>query len=269
MGWGDEIMAAGEAQRVHDADPQKRKVAICDRNGVVRTNPIWEGNPIIATPADVAAGVHVQRIKNAASARPYLKSLSSAHGAVFTDWKASEHVGRIYLTKEERQAGELLRAMIGPYVVVEPSAKPLGCVNKQWGRERYQAVVTACPDVVWLQMIYDGLPALQGARSVDTKTFRQACGILASARAYLGPEGGLHHAAAVLRIPAVVIFGGYISPKTTGYPWQVNIADDGPGSPCGTWRQCAHCRQVMDRIRPDYVTALLRDVLEAQREGVA
>src|SRR5262249_52788187 len=93
---------------------------------------------------------------------------------------------------------------------------------------------------------------------VVTATFRDALCILSLARLYVGPEGGLHHAAAALGVPAVVIFGGFSSPRATGYPWHSNIA--APGKPCGSIAYCAHCREAMASIT-------VERVLEAARAG--
>jgi hypothetical protein len=54
------------------------------------------------------------------------------------------------------------------------------------------------------------------------------------------PEGGLHHAAAALGVPAVVIFGGFIAPRHTGYAAHVNLFTGGEA--CGMRLPCDHCR---------------------------
>jgi FkbM family methyltransferase len=50
-----------------------------------------------------------------------------------------------------------------------------------------------------------------------------AAGVLSGASLLISPEGGLHHAAAALGVRAVVIFGGFISPATTGYALHTNL----------------------------------------------
>ena len=63
--------------------------------------------------------------------------------------------------------------------------------------------------------------------------------MLSGARAAVLHEGGLHHAAAALGMPAVVLFGGMISPRNTGYDVHVNLAIDDPEA-LG-WRISASC----------------------------
>lgn len=268
MGFGDELMAAGHAQTVWGANPSLR-VAICDRAGDVRWHEVWDGNPIIAKPRDVANGERVQRIKNGVGCRPYIKSLTVERGLVCTDWKAAEHIGRLYLTEDELAVGRALKAQFGSYVVIEPCQKSLSNPNKLWGWHRYEAVIKACPDVRFVQVMHAQSVALPGVETVRAERFREACGVLASASGFLGSEGGMHHACAALGIRAVVIFGGFISPDVTGYPTHINLADTRDGSPCGRWRPCQHCHRAMARISPRKVVASLRQLVSARDEVAA
>jgi glycosyl transferase family 9 (putative heptosyltransferase) len=255
VGLGDEIMAAGHAMAAHRDDPSRR-VAICDTANRPRWHELWEGNPVIATPDEVYRGENVQRIQNANGCRPYVQyPFTVQGGARFTSWRARDHPGRIYLTEAEQQTGQAFRRRIGRFVVIEPALKASANPNKQWPVERYAAVVRARSDVTFVQLIHAGSTSLEGVLPLPTPSFRAACAYLAVADAYLGPEGGLHHAAAALGVRAVVIFGGYISPRTTGYVQHHNLADDGPGSPCGRWLPCGHCRQSMERITVEHVLA--------------
>ena len=65
---------------------------------------------------------------------------------------------------------------------------------------------------------------------------------------FIGTEGGMHHAAAATSRKAVVIFGGHISPKITGYDFHTNLYVDIEGSPCGNKNICNHCKKCMDSI---------------------
>ena len=85
-----------------------------------------------------------------------------------------------------------------------------------------------------------------------TPTFQDACTALSGAAAAVLPEGGLHHAAAALGVPAVVIFGGVCSPANTGYGPHVNLYEP-HGSPCGQRVACAHCRRALAAIGPETV----------------
>lgn len=266
MGMGDEIMAAGQAMRL--SQQCGMKVAICDRHGKVRWHDLWQGNPFIATPDDIANGLTpLEQIRNGEGCRPYIQyPFTAQRGMRFTNWRAREHVGRLYLTDEERDRGERLRAEIGPYLVMEPDVKPSTTPNKGWGKERFAAVVQALPDLTFVRVHGAECAPFPPVRNIQTRVFREACGILAASEGYVGTEGGFHHAAAALGKPAVVIFGGFISPKTTGYDTHVNLVDKGPMSPCGRWRPCSHCARAMAGITVDQVVHAVREMLGMREE---
>lgn len=253
MSYGDEIMAAGQAAAL--AARVGRPVAIVGADGRPRRSEVWDGNPAIDPASPVT-------LVNGPRARPYLMSLSRDAGAVFTDWRARDEPGRLYLTADEMAYGSALRERLGPYVVVEPGLARNANPNKQWGRDRWQALARRVTSPRLVQLSEGHTPDLYWAEPVRPATFRLACAVLAHAAGAVLPEGGLHHAAAALGVPAVVIFGGHTSPETTGYPAHVNLYPDLPGSPCGQWRPCEHCRRAMAAITVDAVAAALERILE-------
>jgi hypothetical protein len=89
-----------------------------------------------------------------------------------------------------------------------------------------------------------------------------AAAVIARAQAVVVPEGGLHHTAAVFGTPAVVIYGGFISPEVTGYAGQTAMYAKSDEHPLGCgWRvPCTHCQQAMASIVPETVA----DELEKQ-----
>ena len=88
-------------------------------------------------------------------------------------------------------------------------------------------------------------------------TFLKACRRLNGARLYVGPEGGLYHAATALGIPAVAIFGGFVSPANQGYDHQTNLYEP-DGSPCGMRVKCDHCTRALALITPEAVIGHVR-----------
>ena len=147
------------------------------------------------------------------------------------------------------------------FVVVEPHYKPdIFGTNKDWGWSNYQAVAEelgAFNTIV--QVGPPGTKELGDVTFIETDTFRHALYWLQAAALYIGPEGGLHHAAAALGIPAVVIFGGHTNPKTTGYDMHVNLASDDAG--CGNMFPCDHCRRAMDNITVEQVVEAAESLL--------
>ncbi len=256
MGWGDEVLAAGEAQRLFDTEPGPR-VAIIDQRGKVRWHPIWQGNPILATPEDVARGEPVRKLMNAPGARPYIVyPFTEETGWTFNkSFRCRDHIAKIYLTPAEEAIGSATLDAFGPYVLIEPFTKH---VNFRWPMERWAAVVDACPDLQFVQHVHSDSALLPGVRAVHA-TFREACGLARWSSLYVRSESGMCHAAAALEARQVTLFGGCMDPDVMAfYPGQTVLADRRPKSPCGSWRRCPHCVEAMNRITVDDVALAIR-----------
>jgi ADP-heptose:LPS heptosyltransferase len=96
-----------------------------------------------------------------------------------------------------------------------------------------------------------GRDRLSGVRTLQTTSFRHSLAVLARAALVICPEGGLHHGAAAMGAPAVVLFGGFIPPQVTGYETHANLT--GGAKACGQLAPCQHCRAAMDAITVDAV----------------
>jgi len=265
MGCGDELMAMGQAETLWRATG--RRVVIVGQDGAPRWSDLWRGHPGIAGRAE-AGSSQIVRLVNGPGARPYLRDWRTWGGqpqATFTAWRAADHLGTMPLSVSEAANAARLAAGLDRFVIIEPHFGRTSSPNKGWGLERYQALVDAMPGVCFVQVGPAGTPVLRGTSGlIETPSFRDACAVMARAAAYIGPEGGLHHAAAVFRRPAVVLFGGFTSPLNTGYPFQVNLYQTGPESPCGRYAPCGHCAAAMAEISVPMVVAALAGVLERQ-----
>jgi ADP-heptose:LPS heptosyltransferase len=249
MGFGDEIIAAGRAEK--RARELGRPVRIVDRLGETRWSELWNGNPAITQNPSAPA------IQDGPGCRAYIAYPFTAAGHGYTDFQARDHRGHLYLTEKELERGREVAAR-GPFVVVEPWIKDGANANKRWPLDRWIELVSLLDGVRLVQL---GPPTTRGLRDVEfvpTASFRDAAGVLAAARALVAPEGGLHHAAAALGVPAVVIFGGSPSVRATGYPEHLNL---GGTDPCGRWMPCEHCAAAMRAIKPTTVAAALRRLI--------
>jgi hypothetical protein len=260
MGVGDEIMASGHALAEHRRTG--KRVKILDLVGRPRLDVMWHGLPWIAQPHETG---DFATIVNGPQCRPYIEyPFGREIGQRWTKWRARDHMGAIALTGSEmRFASNAVRGL-GRFFVIEPGLDPKSNPNKQWGRSNWAELAE--------RMVGGSLKVVQmgaqppaylvpGVTYVRTRSFRMAASLLARAAGAVLPEGGLHHAAAVLGVPAVVLFGGHIGPETTGYAGHVNLADRGPGSPCGRWQPCRHCADVWLRLAPGEVYAALRGLV--------
>lgn len=248
MGWGDEIMASGQA--VAAGCTAARPAVILDRHGQPRRHPCWQGNRRIAArrTADAVS------IVNGSGCRPYVDyARSTPERWAYTAWRCTP--GELpWVRPDARGRGRVL---------IEPHIKPNASPNKQWGWQRWQALVDAAPGLPWAQMAPAGAPVLAGVEAIRTADFPAAAGVLATARAAVLPEGGLHHAAAALQVPAVVLFGGMTSPRNTGYGPETGQRSLAVDSPAALGWRVPHpaCDAAWDRITVARVLATLSELL--------
>lgn len=258
MGIGDDVMLTGQVRVAQEADPQHRRVRIQYEKR--RWVNVWDHNPRIARD-DEAGDFLILRARDGYK-RPYIED----KGAECWTWKAwGPPRGEIYFTEDEK---DYARKHAGR-IVFEPRIKAGASPNKDWGAARWKELLDlAARKGLTLTQLGTSPRVLPGAEFVMTPTMRHAAAILSSARAAVLPEGGLHHVAAAVRCPAVVIFGGFISPAVTGYAEQTSLFT-GTGLGCGMRVPCPHCARAMKDITPQQVLRALEARLEEHRRSVA
>jgi Glycosyltransferase family 9 (heptosyltransferase) len=266
MGYGDELIATGLAR---GAAARGKRIAFGDGQRIIwseQSHQLFRGNPNIAPPGETR---DLQWIPHYRGRRLYGEVQGSRW--VFRDFECPP--GEVFLTKEERIFA-LARVAVpaDPVVVIEPRVKPRGAsagANKQWPVARYQQIAgwlfkIGCRPVQLVPP--DSRPLLDKVDVIRTPSFRHALAVVGLARLYVGPEGGLHHGAAAMQTPAVVIFGGFNTPRSTGYSWHHNITR---GEPCGQIAACDHCRQAMASIGiGDVRAAIERSLYGAAVPGI-
>jgi ADP-heptose:LPS heptosyltransferase len=246
MGFGDALLATGIARKARLARPGK-KICIGDGFRVEWVADVFDNNPHISQ--EIVPGciwVHSHK-----GFRPYVDiEKSTLEKYVWKrDFKASP--GELYLTDAEKAKWPQRR-----FIYIEPNIKGWLGPNKDWGFDKWQAVVNAMPDVDFVQ---GPGRALTGVVQVETESFRDACALLYKADLFVGTDGGLHHAAAALGKKAVVIWGGFTHPRNLGYDSHVNLHSG--VEPCGVLKPCDHCKKAMNRITVDMVVKALRGCL--------
>lgn len=256
MGYGDELMAAGDARRMMRTDP--RRVRVVDRHGRPRWHELWNGNARIAR---VDEQGDFQTLVNGSGARPYHTHYTDERWYYARGYRATP--AELYIPGEDVAFG----ARYAGRIIVEPHLKSRASPNKQWGWVRWNKLV-------WLmgraglratQLGPPGTAMLEGAELIETTTFWRAAAVLLHARAAVLPEGGLHHAAAALGVPAVVLFGGFTPVELTGYATHHNLGA-GFDDTCGMRTACEHCAGWMARYTPEEICALLLSLITAKRD---
>lgn len=254
MGLGDQMMATGMAR---GAKARGKRIAFGDGQKIIwdhHSEMIFRGNPNIAPPGSERDG-GLQWIPYYRGNRGYNRQV----GDRWT-WNYDFHAspGEVFFSEQEKA---FARHFGSDFVVIEPNVPEFKSVapNKQWPVARYRelAMRLMADGVKVSQFIYGSGVVIAGARQIKTPDFRHALAVLSKAALYIGPEGGLHHGAAAVGVPAVVLFGGFIPPSVTGYATHTNLTGVETIA-CGSIQPCAHCKAVMESIS-------VADVLEAAR----
>jgi len=262
MGLGDQLIATGLAK---GAAARGKKVAfgselhkrlVWDHN----SEQIFRGNPNIAFPGE-EFGNNVEWIAYFKGYRQY-NTEGRGHWIWNMQWKCIP--GEIYLSDAEKQAAD---SRGKGFIVLEPNVESWkgSSPNKDWGRNNYAVVVTRLIEEGETIVQFDypkAGPIVRGVKGIRTNNFREALAILRNAKMYLGAEGGLHHGAAAVGIPAVVLFGGFIPPTVTGYDTHINLA--GSDRFCGSFTRCQHCLDAMASISVDRVYGAVKRLIGAR-----
>lgn len=236
-------MATSQIRRMNEEFG--KRIHVVGQGGRPMWSPVFENNPRIARRAEFGS----KPLHNGPGMRPYIAGKTDARW----HWKRWDiEPGEIYLSGAERQFAELYRGCI----LIEPHTKVVGG-NKSWPMERWQAVVDSWR-YRYVQVGPQWTQPLNGVCFVDTD-FRRALAVLSVCRAFVGTEGALHHAAAALGVPAVVLWSEFISPEFTGYASQVNIRH--AGEACGARTPCSTCRASMEAISVGEVVAAIKEVV--------
>lgn len=184
--------------------------------------------------------------------------------------------GEFFFDPSERKRWDSLTAL-RKLVIIEPNIplinrKPkAGALNKQWPVSRYQLVADELTrrGCNVAQFDYEGRShRLLNTYQIKTTGYREAVAALERAALYIGPEGGMSHAAAAVNVRGVVLFGHFIPPEVTGYDSHVNLTG-GVGKACGSLVACPRCRQAMDNITVgevvDHAARLVNEVTAGSR----
>lgn len=254
MGFGDELMAAGMAR---GAAARGVKVAFGDGKRIIwgpHCEEIFLGNPNIARPGQ-ERDRNIQWVAHYRGRRAYHLKPSHVGGRwrFNPDFRAVP--GEMFFTDDELAFAETVGS---GFVLVEPNVKAVAS-NKQWPADRWAAAAEALRAYDVRQFAYPGAKLLPGVGTIKPKSFRHALAALGKAALAILPEGGLHHGAAAVGIPAVVIFGGHTHPKTTGYEGHINLFTGGEA--CGVMAPCPHCRKAMAAIAVEDVVNAARGFL--------
>jgi ADP-heptose:LPS heptosyltransferase len=249
MGYGDEIIGSGLARGAH---VRGKKIAFGDGKKILWSSwapEIYANNPNVARPGDEGQS-NLEWIAHYKGARKYNRLVN---GKWVWNYDFKPVPGEFFFDEIE----QAIAATFSPgFIAIEPNVPWQKTVapNKDWGESKYRELAR--------RLLLQGHRLVQfrhknsrrlieGADIIELHKFRHVIAALSKACLYIGPEGGMHHAAAAVGVKAVVLFGGFIPPQVTGYDLHTNLT--GGTDACGHIEPCKHCQQAMANISVDQV----------------
>ena len=170
-----------------------------------------------------------------------------------------------FTDQEEISISDYLdQIMSKKFIVIEPHTKDEYTINKTYPFEKWQKVVDEISkDITVVQIGQKTDKKLKG--SIDMTgftTFREAAGIISKSSLFVGPEGGLMHAANAVDIKSIIVITGFIHPNMTCYPENINMWIGKNHGPCGMKVLCKECEK--EKNEHDYmeiVKLIRREIL--------
>lgn len=258
MGLGDNLMATGFAK---GAKACGKRIAFGDGNTILwdqHSEQIFRGNPNIAPPGSEGAK-DLEWIPYYKGHRVYNRH-DHAKDKWIWNYKFQAVPGEMFFHDKELA---FARQFGNDFIVIEPNVQNYkgSAPNKTWPMIRYINVVNLLKQKGFsVKQFSYGSEMIPGTEHIQTPTFRHALAVLSQAALYIGPEGGLHHGAAAVGIPAVVLFGGFIPPSITGYDSHINLTG-GAEYFCGSLRPCQHCQDALLAIKSKHVNDAAKELL--------
>ena len=279
MSYGEDIIATGQARLAREEHPDAKIVfgdpdlftANNGENFKMHWSEMYENNPNILQPDEDAEDVII--IPNYPKHRPFINYKKTKFDSVTGDETNilkiaydpdfELHRGELFFTEEElATAKKRIENVQPPIVFIDWKTE---ITNKSWILDRWQSVIDKSSLNFVEFKIPDGEQKLEGTELIEVRSFREACAILKICLGkgfLLGIQSNLHHAAAALNLPAIVIWSHYGHPDILGYDDHINVRWDAAGDPCGLRSPCANCKISMEMIKVDDVLLAIQTIKE-------
>lgn len=167
--------------------------------------------------------------------------------------------------KNEKEFGIIRPGQIAVQVLGKDSY-PTIWLNKLWDVSRFQSVVDILREkfhyrVVQLGTIGD--PPLKGTLDLRGKnSLRDDATVLSQSEFFVGLEGFLMHLARAIERRSVIVFGGRIHSRQTGYTCNENLDSFVDCAPCWQWNDCDYERKCMTMITVDHLIAAVERLVK-------
>ena len=173
----------------------------------------------------------------------------------------------IFLSNSEEEVGRNLRNDIGPYIAIEPQSNDGYGVNKVFPFDKWKKISK--------DLSNSGLKLVQIGKKTQEKfleyantdflgktSFREAASIIKYSDLFVSSEGGLMHAANAVEKKSVIVYSGFIHPKMTGYPENINLWAGESHGPCGMKSKCEDCQKDMENYDYRNIISAVHHLME-------
>jgi len=278
MGYGDEIMSTGFARIAKQKYPDKQIIIGSTKKERIYESEIFKNNPNITTIKNLKPNINKVWINSYKNNRPYFLKSKSNKEKIIWNYNYRPVKGDLFFDNEEKNYANLIfeelkkkrnlkfKNKFKKIVYIETSRiskdnTRLGFQNRNWSFENWNNFVKYFKeDIFFIQSKHKDSKAIDGVFTFESN-FRNACSVMSMCDLFVGWEGGFAHAAAALNKKAVVIFGGWIDPKITGYDFHENIYINIEGSPCGMRNYCDHCQKCIKLISTELVISKFKQII--------
>lgn len=267
MGLGDGLMATGEVRELRKKNPLAKFIIGDGKRSY--WNEVFDYNPYIIRGSEAKKHNKIIWIKNYEGNRPY-RNYGQNYPKDNYNWKDSYKTkkGEIFFSQKEiyvanHIVAEIKKKTSKKIIYIEPHIKKrLGYENRNWGFHKWEKIVQELnTDYEFIQITYGDRKQINGCININGLNFRSSAAVLSMCDLFIGPEGGMHHAAAATNRKAIVIFGGHISPDLTGYDFHTNLYVNDSQSPCGNKKPCDHCKRCLEKITPRIVMEEIKKII--------
>jgi ADP-heptose:LPS heptosyltransferase len=284
MGLGDDLMITGIVEQESIKHPDKQIVIGSLKENLIFDSIIYLNNPKITHSSKLDRTKPVHFINYSNLNRFYINYQKHNDNNIIwrTDFKLIP--GKIYFSKKEIDDALQIIDQAKHYWNANYKTKPKKIIffesystkssndyfsyrmkNKNWGEANWKKLINKLKDkYLIIQSVHEKSIKIDGTYYADKGfDFRTACAVLKNCDLFLGNEGSFGHVSAAVNIKAVIYFGGWISPKSTGYDMHTNIYYDASESPCGAKSyQCKHCENARREITVNYMEEKIKLTLE-------
>ena len=258
MGLGGYLMWTGVAREIWKRSGVK-SLPVESHGSFLKiiNSPIFLNNPYIVQPGEVCEVVFPLVLNNPETNyckkdtpekayHRYDKHIISQVCELYGIQDAENRCDIFFTENEEIVINDFLdQVKSEKFIVIEPHTKDEYTVNKTYPFEKWQKVVDEISKEITVVQVGQNTDK-KLSRCIDMTgrtTFREAAGIISKSSLFVGPEGGLMHAANAVGTKSIIVITGFIHPDMTCYDKNINIWIGRNHGPCGMKVVCNQCEK--------------------------